>query len=330
MYGLVAPGYEMAAALASRLLGGDDHVSGERPVDEAQAARRRRGHVRPEQCGRRRRGRTRLQRPGQQDLPAARPRRDHRCADRRRVRRGHVRLRAAHRHHARSRHPARRSAGVRPAGVGAPARPGRPARCRAAVQLQRRQRGHHPSSGGRGMRNARRRQGGHVRRHELRRLRSRGDDADPQRAHGRSGVDVSDALCEHFDHSRRELFDLVRFHGTPIVGRGARRSHGRGRGCEICRPTVASILASLSSTVRPRRRSGIGPGHERPPPRQHAAQRHLLGGPPGAGRRDHPRSADRARHDRQGLRAVHEDHRRPAHRPARGADSTTSPRSGVG
>jgi nitrite reductase (NADH) large subunit len=60
------------------------------------------------------------------------------------------------------------------------------------------------------------------------------------------GVTVSKALCEHFDHSRQELFDLVRFHGstswTEVLDR-----HGRGRGCEICRPTIASILASLAN-----------------------------------------------------------------------------------
>ena len=60
------------------------------------------------------------------------------------------------------------------------------------------------------------------------------------------GVTVSKALCEHFDHSRQELYDLVRFHGhrtwAEVVGH-----HGRGYGCEVCRPTIASILASRAS-----------------------------------------------------------------------------------
>jgi nitrite reductase (NADH) large subunit len=59
-----------------------------------------------------------------------------------------------------------------------------------------------------------------------------------------AGVVVSKALCEHFDHSRQELFDLVRLQGlrtfTELVAQ-----HGRGRGCAICKPVVASILASL-------------------------------------------------------------------------------------
>ncbi len=61
------------------------------------------------------------------------------------------------------------------------------------------------------------------------------------------GVEVSDALCEHFDQSRRDLYELVRYHGHRSWA-DVLRAHGRGRGCEICRPTVASILSSLSGS----------------------------------------------------------------------------------
>jgi nitrite reductase (NADH) large subunit len=61
-----------------------------------------------------------------------------------------------------------------------------------------------------------------------------------------AGVEVSKALCEHFDFSRAELFDIAAVRGittfTQLIG-----EHGRGRGCDICRPAVASILASLAS-----------------------------------------------------------------------------------
>ena len=60
------------------------------------------------------------------------------------------------------------------------------------------------------------------------------------------GVAVSNALCEHFDHSRQELFDLIRFH-RHSTWREVLEAHGQGLGCEICRPTVGSILASLSN-----------------------------------------------------------------------------------
>jgi nitrite reductase (NADH) large subunit len=60
------------------------------------------------------------------------------------------------------------------------------------------------------------------------------------------GEAVSDALCEHFDVSRRALYDLVRIHGHRSW-RDVLDAHGTGGGCEVCRPTVASILASRSN-----------------------------------------------------------------------------------
>jgi nitrite reductase (NADH) large subunit len=61
-----------------------------------------------------------------------------------------------------------------------------------------------------------------------------------------SGVQLSKALCEHFDHSRQELFDIVRVRGIRTFSQLV-TEHGRGRGCDICKPAVASILASLGS-----------------------------------------------------------------------------------
>jgi len=60
----------------------------------------------------------------------------------------------------------------------------------------------------------------------------------------RSGVEVSSALCEHFDVSRAQLFDVVRVTGLRTFS-AIIEAHGRGRGCDICRPVVASILSSL-------------------------------------------------------------------------------------
>ncbi|WFE32155.1 nitrite reductase large subunit NirB [Micromonospora sp. WMMD975] len=61
-----------------------------------------------------------------------------------------------------------------------------------------------------------------------------------------AGVRQSTALCEHFDLSRQELFDLIRVRGIRTFSRLV-AEHGRGRGCDICKPVVASILASLGS-----------------------------------------------------------------------------------
>ncbi|MEE6260422.1 nitrite reductase large subunit NirB [Plantactinospora sonchi] len=61
-----------------------------------------------------------------------------------------------------------------------------------------------------------------------------------------SGVRLSKALCEHFEHSRQELFDIVRVRGITTFSQLV-AEHGRGRGCDICKPAVASILASLGN-----------------------------------------------------------------------------------
>jgi len=57
------------------------------------------------------------------------------------------------------------------------------------------------------------------------------------------GVDVKNHLCEHFDYSRQELFHLIRV-GKLMSFDAVIAQHGRGRGCDICKPALASIFAS--------------------------------------------------------------------------------------
>jgi NAD(P)H-dependent nitrite reductase large subunit len=63
-----------------------------------------------------------------------------------------------------------------------------------------------------------------------------------------AGVEVSKALCEHFAMSRAQLFDAVRVTELRTFSEIVDR-HGTGRGCDICKPVVASILASLDPGV---------------------------------------------------------------------------------
>jgi nitrite reductase (NADH) large subunit len=60
------------------------------------------------------------------------------------------------------------------------------------------------------------------------------------------GVTLSTAMCEHFDLSRAEMFETVRVKGIRTWS-SLLAEHGRGRGCDICKPTAASILASLDN-----------------------------------------------------------------------------------
>ncbi|MDO6461305.1 nitrite reductase large subunit NirB [Granulosicoccaceae sp. 1_MG-2023] len=61
---------------------------------------------------------------------------------------------------------------------------------------------------------------------------------------GKRGVEINTDLCEHFAHTRQDLYNIVRVEGIrsfrELIGR-----HGKGLGCDICKPTVASILASV-------------------------------------------------------------------------------------
>ena len=60
----------------------------------------------------------------------------------------------------------------------------------------------------------------------------------------KQGKEVKKVLCEHFHFTRQELYDLIKiekiktFHDLLI-------KHGKGAGCEICKPAVASLLASI-------------------------------------------------------------------------------------
>jgi len=58
------------------------------------------------------------------------------------------------------------------------------------------------------------------------------------------GVEVDKSLCEHFAHTRQELYGIVRVEGIISFDELLTR-HGRGHtGCDICKPAVGSILAS--------------------------------------------------------------------------------------
>ncbi len=59
----------------------------------------------------------------------------------------------------------------------------------------------------------------------------------------KSGVLVLNHICEHFEHSRQELFHLIKVAQFSSFDEVILR-HGKGRGCDICKPAVASILAS--------------------------------------------------------------------------------------
>lgn len=57
------------------------------------------------------------------------------------------------------------------------------------------------------------------------------------------GVEVKKDICEHFPWSRQELYHLIRVHQIRSFNELIER-YGHGLGCEVCKPLVGSMLAS--------------------------------------------------------------------------------------
>jgi nitrite reductase (NADH) large subunit len=58
------------------------------------------------------------------------------------------------------------------------------------------------------------------------------------------GKYIRNVVCEHFDHSRQELYDLIKIHALKTYD-DVLDKLGHGHGCELCKPAISSILASL-------------------------------------------------------------------------------------
>ncbi|WP_034917568.1 nitrite reductase large subunit NirB [Erwinia sp. 9145] len=59
----------------------------------------------------------------------------------------------------------------------------------------------------------------------------------------RQGIEVNNHLCEHFAYSRQELYHLIRVEDIRTFDQLLEK-HGSGYGCEVCKPTAASLFAS--------------------------------------------------------------------------------------
>ena len=57
------------------------------------------------------------------------------------------------------------------------------------------------------------------------------------------GVEVSTDICEHFPHTRQDLYNLVMVEQIKTFD-DLLDKHGKGLGCEVCKQAVGSILAS--------------------------------------------------------------------------------------
>jgi len=58
------------------------------------------------------------------------------------------------------------------------------------------------------------------------------------------GKYIRNVLCEHFSYSRQELYDLIKLKEIKSYD-AALDEIGHGDGCEVCKPAISSIMASL-------------------------------------------------------------------------------------
>jgi len=58
------------------------------------------------------------------------------------------------------------------------------------------------------------------------------------------GKEVKESICEHFHYTRQELFDIVKINKYTNFYEVIDH-HGNGDGCEVCKPVVASIFSSI-------------------------------------------------------------------------------------
>ncbi len=75
------------------------------------------------------------------------------------------------------------------------------------------------------------------------------------------GKEVKETICEHFDFNRQELYDLIKINKVKDY-QETLDLFGEGHGCEVCKPLIASIFASINMET-PNRQVGIQDTNDR-------------------------------------------------------------------
>jgi nitrite reductase (NADH) large subunit len=61
------------------------------------------------------------------------------------------------------------------------------------------------------------------------------------------GIEVKEGVCEHFDLSRQDLYKIIQVKGYTVFNEVLDNHGNGGHGCELCKPLVASLLASINA-----------------------------------------------------------------------------------
>ncbi|RED44923.1 nitrite reductase large subunit NirB [Seonamhaeicola aphaedonensis] len=59
------------------------------------------------------------------------------------------------------------------------------------------------------------------------------------------GIEVKDTICEHFDYNRQDLYQIIQVKGYTKFNEVLDNHGNGGHGCELCKPVVASLMASI-------------------------------------------------------------------------------------
>ncbi|WP_299108495.1 nitrite reductase large subunit NirB [uncultured Winogradskyella sp.] len=61
------------------------------------------------------------------------------------------------------------------------------------------------------------------------------------------GIEVKEGVCEHFDLSRQDLYKIIQVKGYTTFNEVLDNHGTGGHGCELCKPLVASLMASINA-----------------------------------------------------------------------------------
>ncbi|WP_299682177.1 nitrite reductase large subunit NirB [uncultured Tenacibaculum sp.] len=61
------------------------------------------------------------------------------------------------------------------------------------------------------------------------------------------GIEVKNSICEHFDLNRQDLYKIIQVKGYKTFNEVLDNHGNGGHGCELCKPLVASLMASINA-----------------------------------------------------------------------------------
>lgn len=59
------------------------------------------------------------------------------------------------------------------------------------------------------------------------------------------GITVKDSVCEHFDYNRQDLYKIIEVKGYKTFNEVLDNHGNGGHGCELCKPLIASLMATI-------------------------------------------------------------------------------------